>query len=62
MNPSEHSPESAAAQQQRTHHGPFRVEVVGNDRVRVEFMIEDLVERLLRPPTPGCSGCKGCSA
>jgi hypothetical protein len=45
-----------------------QVEVVGNDRVRVEFLIEDLVDRLigssagaqLASHCKGCTGCNGC--
>jgi hypothetical protein len=46
-----------------------RVAVVGEDRVRIEFRIDDLLTQLMKqgPPELGisvesCAGCKGCAA
>jgi hypothetical protein len=40
------------------------VSSAGDDAVRVEFRIEDLVATALAKPVPGdhCSGCAGCAA
>lgn len=44
---------------------PHRVSVVGEDRVQVEFRIDDLVNQLMRQsfgrPEASCNGCNGCS-
>jgi hypothetical protein len=37
---------------------------VGNDRVQVEFQMDDLIQRLLpglSPDVGHCSGCNGCT-
>jgi len=43
-----------------------RVQVAGNDKLRVEFKIDDLVKKLLpggeaASSCGGCRGCMGCS-
>jgi hypothetical protein len=42
------------------------VHVSGNDKITVEFRIDDLIKRLLPDPglaahCGGCNGCMGCS-
>jgi hypothetical protein len=61
-------PEKSSATQQAAQLKPLAIKVVGDDRVQVEFRIEDLLNRLIegRPERMGstlmaCSGCGACS-
>ena len=39
--------------------------LVDNDRVQIEFLIEDLVKQLIKDrysPIASCNGCNSCSA
>ena len=41
-----------------------RIEVADNERLHVEFRIDDLVRKLIPDragPTSSCDGCHGCS-
>lgn len=40
-----------------------RIASVTQDKVSLEFLVEDLVQQLLRPvQAASCMGCKGCMA
>jgi hypothetical protein len=44
---------------------PIGVKLVDQDRVQVEFLIEDLVKQLVKDrisPIAACNGCNTCSA
>ncbi len=61
--PTAPQPEESTAVTKQPGLVPSRIEVVGNDRVRIEFQIEDLVSRLIQGASVlSCSGCHACSA
>ncbi len=40
-----------------------RIVTVSQDKVSLQFLVEDLVQQLLRPiQAASCMGCKGCMA
>lgn len=44
---------------------PLGVKLVAQDRVQIEFLIEDLVKQLVKDrvsPVAACNGCNSCAA
>jgi hypothetical protein len=57
------SPEQPSQSGRRAMPRPTDIRIVDQTRVRVEFLLEDLVNQALlvqAPQVVGCLGCRGC--
>jgi hypothetical protein len=53
--------EESAESPQHARRAAPRFDVVGDDRISVEFAIEDLVRTVIPAAASHCAGCTGCN-